>query len=159
MNRFVVLLAAAPVPIATLTAAAQTLDLPRRKAGLWQVTTVSEGGMNVPPITGQVCLDAATDREIWVYMMKKSSDGCKLVAKRQGQTHVIDADCPSPLLPAKMKTEITGDFQSNYTIRTEATMQLGSIKDVTLTTQTASWKKRGLPGHGAKRCHRVRRQN
>ncbi|MGE0850865.1 MAG: hypothetical protein AB7O44_14745 [Hyphomicrobiaceae bacterium] len=50
MGPSIVLLAAALVPIAPLTAAAQTLDLPVRKAGLWQVTTISEGGMKVPPI-------------------------------------------------------------------------------------------------------------
>jgi hypothetical protein len=77
--------------------------------------------------------------------MKNTWDGCKLSMKRQGQARVVDADCPSPLLPAKAKTEITGDFQSSYTIRTEATL-LGPIKDLTLTTQTANWKSADCAG-------------
>ena len=149
MKSFTALLAMAVAPIATLPAAAQTLDLPPRKAGLWQVTTVSEGAMRVPPITVSMCLDAATDGALWDYVMKKSWDGCKLAMKHEGKTRLIDADCPSPLLAMRSKTEITGDFQAGYTIKTEAAMQLGprgGWSPPTFTTQTAKWQSADCPG-------------
>ena len=136
------ILVAAVLPIA---ATAQTLDLPPRKAGLWEITTSIEKPKGMPALAAQMCLDAATDREMMDYALRLTGGSCKsLTAKRQGQTFVIDADCKFGPTANKTRTVITGDFQSAYTVRTEGTMEGGPGAEKgpqpTLMTQTAKWK-------------------
>ena len=48
--------------IAVISAAPATaLDLPARKAGLWEITMTMEG-RNIPMPTAQHCIDAETDK-------------------------------------------------------------------------------------------------
>jgi hypothetical protein len=124
-----------------LALGAQTLDLPPRKAGLWDVTTVVEKPAGVPMVTAQMCLDPATDRELMDYALKLSGNCKSLAAKREGKGLVIDADCTIGGKATKSKVVLTGDFQSAYTARIEGTMDGGGKGPQSmLTTQTASWK-------------------
>lgn len=130
-----------------LPAAAQSLDLPRRKAGLWEITTTMEKPRGMPEMEVRMCLDAATDRELMDYALKLSGDQCKsLTTKRQGRSYVIDADCSFAGAATKTKTVITGDFNSAYTVRIEGTMEAGKGPQSTLLTQEAKWKGADCPG-------------
>jgi hypothetical protein len=161
MTRLAAALLAAAVTAAPLALSAQTLNLPARKPGLWELTTVIErqkasdaAAMDKPtdrptdkpraspPISAQMCLDASTDRELMDYTLKFTEGKCRsLTSKRQGKSIVIDADCTFGSKVTRSKTVITGDFQSAYTMRTEGTMEGGSRgPQAMLTTQTATWK-------------------
>src|SRR5688572_8334199 len=65
---------------------AQTLDLPPRKAGLWELSTKIEKPQATPPLVAQMCLDAATDRDLMCYALKLTDGTCKkLTSKREGK--------------------------------------------------------------------------
>jgi len=149
MNRPAALLLAAAALAAPLALRAQTLDLPPRKAGLWEVTTAIEKPRGMPSMAAQMCLDAVTDRDLMENALRLTGGKCKsLATKRQGQTYVIDADCTFGATASKTKTVITGDFSSAYTVRTEGTLETGADKgpQPTLMTQTARWKGADCPG-------------
>ena len=136
------LLLAAAVASAPLALSAQTLDLPPRKPGLWELSTKIEKPKATPSIVAEMCLDAATDRDLMSYALKLSDSACKKVTtKRDGKTLVIEADCSFGGKVSRTKTSITGDLQAAYTMRTEGTLEGGSNGPQTmLTTQTATWK-------------------
>ncbi|MBX9588199.1 MAG: hypothetical protein K2X43_02770 [Hyphomonadaceae bacterium] len=144
--RLVLLIPAALALLAPLAAAQQTLDLPPRKPGQWEVRMVSErpvGGLNV---TSQMCIDAATDREMMEFGLKMSKGSCpRFDMKRAGATTwVIDAECTFGPVKSVTKTTISGDFQKTLTVRIEGTMDGvpggGQGPQPTLMTQTATWK-------------------
>ena len=120
-----VLIAAAALAT-PLALGAQTVDLPPRKAGLWDVTTVVEKPAGAPMVTAQMCLDPATDRELMDYALKLSGNCKSFATKREGKSLVIDADCTIGGKATKSKVVLSGDFQSTYTARIEGTMDGGS---------------------------------
>jgi hypothetical protein len=139
MRRQIILLltiaAALALPIAAL---AQTLDLPPRKPGLWEIATAS------PPITVQLCVDPATDRDLMDFNLGHLGKCVSITTKRQDQTYVIETDCAFGPIGDKTKTVITGDFSSAYTTRTESTMN-GAIGVVTMQS-AAKWRSADCPG-------------
>jgi hypothetical protein len=147
MRPVAVLLAAAAMA-APVALSAQTLDLPPRKAGLWELQTKIEQPKATPSIAAQMCLDRATDRELMDYTLKFTEGKCaSLTSKRDGASIVIDADCTFGGKATKSKVVITGDFQEAYIMRTEGTMEGGKKgKQTMLSTQTAVWKSAECPG-------------
>jgi hypothetical protein len=147
MNRTAALLAAAAltVPVAL---GAQTLDLPQRKAGLWEITMTVDQPKGMPAMTSKMCVDPATDREMMDYALKMSGTCKSLTTKREGKSLVIASDCIFAGKQTKSRTVLTGDFQTGYTSRTEGTMDDGDGKKprATLVTQTATWKSADCPG-------------
>jgi hypothetical protein len=143
------LLAAAGLAAVPLALNAQSPDLPPRKPGLWEITTTVEKPRALPPVPAQICLDAATDREMMDHALKLAGGQCtSLNTRRQGQAYVIDADCKLGGMPAKYKIAISGDFSSAYTLRSEGTTEGASGKEPrsALMTQTATWKSADCPG-------------
>lgn len=139
MNKTAALLtvAALTVPVAL---SAQAIDLPQRKAGLWEIVTSMEKPKAMPGMTVKACLDPATDKEMMEHGLKVA--GCKkLTTKREGKSIIIEADCAVGGIATTSRTVISGDFQSAYTIRSEGTMDGEGFKGQSmLTTQTATWK-------------------
>jgi hypothetical protein len=145
MTRIALFLAGAIVAMAaTLAARAQTIDLPPRKAGQWEMRMVTEKPAGGPSMNAQMCIDAATDRDLMDFGLKMSKDSCKRYdVKRAGATWVIDAECTFGPVKSATKTTISGDFQSTVTVRTEGTTEgfpgAGKGPQPTLMTQTARW--------------------
>lgn len=133
---------ATALALAPLAAAAQWIDLPPRKPGLWETRMVSEQPAGMPAITAQMCIDPATDREMMEFGLKMSKDACKRFdMKRAGGTWTIDAECAFGGMKTTTKTTISGDFQSSMSVRIEGTMDgMGAGPQKTLMTQTATWK-------------------
>ncbi|HEX6002251.1 MAG TPA: DUF3617 family protein [Hyphomicrobiaceae bacterium] len=148
MRKLVSLLPAAAVLTAPLVLSAQPLDLPPRKAGLWEITMAVEKPGNVPAMTTKMCLDPATDRELMEYGLKFTDGKCKSVSRREGSALIINADCKIGGKPSKTTVVITGDFRSAYTARIEGTMASadGKKPQMTQMTQTATWKSADCPG-------------
>jgi Protein of unknown function (DUF3617) len=131
--------------LGSLAVAAQTLDLPTRKPGLWETRMVTEKPEGGPAITSRMCIDAATDREMMEFGLKMSRGNCKRFdMRRAGATWVIDAECAFGPLKSVTKTTISGDFQSAVNVRIEGTSEgmpgMGGGPQPTLMTQTATWK-------------------
>jgi hypothetical protein len=146
MQRIATFLAAvaAIVFAASMTAGAQTSELPPRKPGQWDVKMVTEKPANGPSVDMQMCLDAATDRELMNFGLRMSKDTCKRYdMKRAGPAWVIDAECTFGPVASVTRTTITGDFQSAVVVRTEGTTEgmpgAGKGPQPTLMTQVARW--------------------
>jgi Protein of unknown function (DUF3617) len=143
-----VLLAAAALAT-PLAAGAQTLDLPPRRAGLWEIA-MSVDKAKGQAVTTTMCLDAATDRELMDHGLKLAGGRCRnFTSRRQGRSYVIEADCKVGGAKSKTTTVITGDFDKAYTLRMEGTLDGatgGGKPQQMLMTQTATWKSADCPG-------------
>ena len=151
MRATAVLLAAAALAAPPPSASAQTLDLPARKAGLWEISMTVEKPKAMPAFTSQMCLDPATDREMMDYGLKLAGGKCRsLTTRRQGQSYVIETDCTVAGIASKSKIVITGDFGSAYTVRAEGMLEGGpgaeKAPQSMLMTQVAKWKSADCPG-------------
>lgn len=128
-----------------LWAAAQAQDLPPRRPGQWEMRMVVEQPAGGPAMVSQMCIDAATDREMLEFGLKASKDNCKRFDMRKaGKGWVIEAECAFGPVKNVTKTTITGDFQSSIAFRIEGTTEgvpgTGSGPQPTVMTQTATWK-------------------
>ncbi len=138
------LAAAAMVPLA---AVAQTPEpLPTRKAGHWEVRMVTEKPAGGSEVVTQMCIDAATDREMMDFGLRMSKDACKRYdMKREGKSWVIDAECAFGPIKSVTHTIISGDFQSLVTVRIQGTTRGLPLPGAqqrpqeTLMTQTSRW--------------------
>jgi hypothetical protein len=124
---------------------AQMQDLPPRRAGQWESRMVTEKPAGGPTIVSQMCIDAATDREMLEFGLKASKNNCtRFDMRKAGAAWVIDAECAFGPVKNVTRTTITGDFQSSITFRIEGTAEgipgAGSGPQPTLMTQTAIWK-------------------
>ncbi len=131
--------------LAPSAASTQTLDLPPRKPGQWEMRMVTEKPAGGPAITSQMCLDATTDRELMEFGLKMSKGTCqRFDMKKAGAGWVINAECAFGPVKSVTKTTISGDFQSSMTVRIEGTTEgmpgAGAGPQATLMTQTATWK-------------------
>jgi hypothetical protein len=136
-----------------LPAAAQTsADFPSRRAGHWEIRVVTEKPNGAPALDTQVCIDAATDRELMEFGLRFSKDACsRFDIKRAGQTTVIDSQCTFGPVSSKLRTVMSGDFQTTFTVRIEGTtdgMPLqggGKGPQETLIVQTGRWTAAACP--------------
>src|SRR5438128_11503976 len=106
--------------LALLPAAdAQAVDLPVRKAGLWEMKMVRTGS-SIPDMTMQHCTDATTDKQ----MSTSFSPGKETCARQDIQKtatgYVSDTVCSVAGMTITSHAEITGDFNSAYTVKSTA---------------------------------------
>jgi hypothetical protein len=132
---------------APLTAEAQLADgLPTRKPGQWEMHMVTDKPAGGPTMNAQMCIDAATDRDLMDFGLHMSRKNCKRYdIKRVGQSWVLDTECALGPIQSVAHTTISGDFQSNFTVRIEGTTEgmPGATKNKgpqqTLMIQTGHW--------------------
>lgn len=144
MARFLAACIGAAALVVPLATAAQSVDLPQRKPGQWEVRMASEKPPGGFSMVAQMCIDRATDRELMDFGLRMSKGNCKRYEmKRSGQTWVIDAECAMGPIKSVTKTTITGDFQSAVTVRTEGITEGmpggGTGPQKMLMTQNARW--------------------
>jgi hypothetical protein len=102
-------------------APAAALDLPARKAGLWEVKMAFEG-RNLPPQVLQQCIDAATDKMMGSLGSNLSQGMCsKQDVQKVGSTLVIDSVCQIGGMTTTSHGVVSGDFNSNYTVKVTST--------------------------------------
>src|SRR5689334_10707272 len=117
MTRQHLLLATVVGLFALLPAASvQAVELPVRKAGLWEMKMARTGG-SMPDMTMQHCTDASTDKQ----MSTSFSPGKETCAKQDIQKtatgYVSDSVCGVAGMTITSHAEITGDFNSAYTVK------------------------------------------
>ena len=106
-------------------APALALDLPTRKAGLWELKMIFEG-RNLPPTTMKHCTDAATDKLMNANFGGSKEQHCsKQDMKTSGGTITIDSVCKFGEATTTTHAVVTGSFDSAYTIKTASTRQGG----------------------------------
>jgi hypothetical protein len=115
---------AAAAALTTLIGPASALDLPAHKPGLWEMKLML-GGAGAHSVTLQRCTDAATDTLITALASGWADESCaKHDMSRNGDTLVIDSTCKIGPTTASAHAEITGSFDSAYSL-TVSTRQEG----------------------------------
>ncbi len=106
-------------------APACALDLPARKAGLWEVKMTFEG-RNLPPQVMQQCIDASTDKMMNAIGGNLQQNMCsKQDVQKVGSTLVVDSVCQVGNMTTTSHGVITGDFNSGYSVKVTSTRSGG----------------------------------
>jgi hypothetical protein len=101
------------VVVLTCTVSLSAADLPARKAGLWEMTTTTNG--RTVPI--KQCIDAATDQAMQANTNQSSPRSCsKRDIKKSGETTTVDSVCTAAGKTLTHHMVITGSFDSGYTM-------------------------------------------
>jgi hypothetical protein len=119
---------------------AVAVELPVRKAGLWEMKVLSGGSM--PEMTMQQCTDETTDKDMSTAMSPMTKEMCsKQDIQKTATGYVTDSVCGIAGTTIKSKAEITGDFNSAYTVKSSSHSEggrAGAAHDST-TTIEAKW--------------------
>ena len=114
----------AAVAILIVTPAA-ALDLPARKAGLWEITTTMDG-QNMPAQVAQQCIDAETDKLMNSFGSDMRKDACsKQDVQKVGATFVVDLVCKFGPMTSTSRGVVSGDFNSAYTVKVSSKREGG----------------------------------
>jgi len=100
-----------------LSGTALALDLPVRKAGLWELT-MSFTDRKIPPQTMRQCIDAATDKLMNSNFGAATQQACsKQDMTRARATITVDSICNVAGATTSSHAVITGSFDSAYTMQ------------------------------------------
>lgn len=125
MHRRLILIASLLMFAAAGFAPALALDLPTRKAGLWDIKMVFEG-RNIPPQTMKQCTDAASDKLMTYNFGGSAERNCqKQDIKNSGGTITIDSVCTSGDTTSTSHAVVSGDFNSAYTVEVNSKREGG----------------------------------
>src|SRR5947209_3780985 len=121
--------------------AANAVDLPVRKAGLWEMKVLHTGSA-IPDMTMQHCTDETTDKEMSTSFSPMAKDMCsKQDVQKTATGYVSDSVCGVAGMTITSHAEITGDFNSAYTVKSTSHSQGGpaNVTRDTTTTIEAKW--------------------
>ncbi|CAN5208973.1 DUF3617 family protein [soil metagenome] len=129
-------------------AASAEIELPARKPGLWELKMIPETAGAAPQITMQLCLDAATDKDIMAAGLAMSGNACTTKRSQSGGSIQFDADCNFGDRHTVSQTTISGDFQASYTLKIVSDSQGGNpaLPKHSVVTQQATWLGACTPG-------------
>jgi hypothetical protein len=116
-------------------------ELPIRKAGLWEMKVMRAGAPS-PDMTMQQCSDETTDREMSTALSPMAKDICtKKDITKTASGYVSDSVCGMAGVSIASHAEITGDFNSAYTVKTTSHTDHGpsALPHDTATTIEAKW--------------------
>jgi hypothetical protein len=116
------------------------VELPVRKAGLWEMKVLSGG--SVPEMTMQQCTDETTDKDMSTALSPVAKDMCsKQDIQKTSTGYVTDSVCGIAGMTIKSKAEIICDFNSAYTVKSTSHTEGGvggAPRDSTSTIE-AKW--------------------
>ena len=120
---------------------AGAVDLPVRKTGLWEMKVLHTGSP-APEMTMQQCTDETTDKDMATSFSPMAKDICsKQDIQKTATGYVTDSVCGVAGMSIKSHAEITGDFNSAYTVKSTSHSEggpAGMARDST-TTIEAKW--------------------
>ncbi|WOH67370.1 DUF3617 domain-containing protein [Bradyrhizobium sp. BWA-3-5] len=126
MRRFLVAAGSAAILLALAPMSAVAVELPVRKAGLWEMKVLSGG--SVPEMTMQQCTDETTDKDMSTAMSPVAKDICsKQDIQKTATGYVTDSVCGIAGVTVKSHAEITGDFNSAYTVKSTSHSEGGRV--------------------------------
>jgi hypothetical protein len=124
---------------------AAAIDMPARKAGLWELKMTFEG-RNLPVQTMQHCIDAETDKLMSSLGGAPSVETCSTRdIQKVGGTITIDSVCKAGAATVTSHGVVSGDFNSAYTVKMTSKREGGpaipgrsAIGDTSMTLE-AKW--------------------
>lgn len=96
-------------PLVMLPAAAQGIDLPARKPGLWEISMQMEG---MPTQNMRHCVDEKTDRQMQRAGRGVSENCTPGTPRKDGNALVYEQECQMGKSRVSSRTVMTGDFNS-----------------------------------------------
>jgi hypothetical protein len=113
------LLAAVPAVLASGVAFAN--EFPARRAGFWKHSIT---GVDAKPVTGEYCVDAASDKKLLeqsTAISNRDKSCTSLELRRERGNHVQETSCPEKDAVVTYRTEIKGNFSSQIVATTTVT--------------------------------------
>ena len=120
---------------------AGAVDLPVRKAGLWEMKVLHTGSA-IPDMTMQHCTDETTDKEMSTSFSPMAKDMCsKQDIQKTATGYVSDSVCGVAGMSITSHAEINGDFNSAYTVKSTSHSEHGpsGVPRDSTTTIEAKW--------------------
>jgi len=119
---------------------AGAVDLPTRKAGLWEMRMVRTGS-SMPDMTMQHCTDATTDKQMSTSFSPGKDTCSKQDIQKTATGYVSDTVCGVAGITITSHAEITGDFNSAYTVKSTSHSERGATgaPRESTTTIEAKW--------------------
>jgi hypothetical protein len=142
MTRLLLAFGLASCVLASLPAPeACAVELPLRKAGLWEMK-MAKSGSPLPPMTMQHCTDETTDKQMSTAFSPMSKEICsKNDIQQTAAGYTTDSVCSVAGVSMTSHSDITGDFNSAYTVKTTSHNEgapAGVPRDSTMTIE-AKW--------------------
>jgi hypothetical protein len=123
-------------------------ELPVRKAGLWEMRMIRSGSP-LPEMTMQHCTDEVTDKEMSTAFSPMSKEACsKRDIQKTATGYVSDSVCNVGGISMTSHSDITGDFNSAFTVKSTSHSEGGPSalpRDVTMTIES-KWLGACKPG-------------
>ena len=120
--------------------AARADDMPLRKAGLWEMKIAKTGSV-LPEMTMQHCTDETTDKQMNTAFSPAAKEACsKHDIEKTATGYVSDSVCGAGGVSVTSHSEVIGDFNSAYTVKStvHSDKGAGGVHDVTSTIE-AKW--------------------
>jgi len=108
---------------------ADDLDLPMRKAGLWDMKMRITGG-GIPTMSMQQCTDAATDKDLRAIYSPLARETCNMrPAQKTATGYTADRVCKKGDDTITTHIDVTGDYDSAYQAHLVSRTQDDSLDD------------------------------
>jgi hypothetical protein len=121
--------------------AASAVELPVRKAGLWEMKVLRTGSP-APDMTMQHCTDETTDKEMSTAFSPMGKEMCsKQDIVKTATGYISDSVCSVAGMSITSHAEINGDFNSAYTVKSTSHSEHGpsGVPRDSTTTIEAKW--------------------
>jgi Protein of unknown function (DUF3617) len=120
---------------------ASAVEMPTRKAGLWELKMIRTGGP-LPEMTMQHCTDETTDKQMTSTFSPMSKEVCsKNDTVKTSTGYTTDSVCTVNGMTMTSHGDVTGDFNSAYTVKVTSHSQggvSGTGRDSVMTME-AKW--------------------
>ena len=102
---------------------AAAVELPVRKAGLWEIKIKLTGGA-APTAMMRHCTDESTDRQMVTMFNPLAPPPCsKSETQKQDSGFAVDSTCRIDNKTITLHSDVTGDFSTSYSVITETKTQ------------------------------------
>jgi Protein of unknown function (DUF3617) len=122
-------------------APALAVELPTRKAGLWELKML-RAGSPAPEVTMQHCTDETTDKKMTTQLSPMAKQNCtKNDTQKTATGYVTDSVCSFNGVTMTSHSEVTGDFNSGYSVKVTSHNDgapAGAPRDTNMTLE-AKW--------------------
>jgi hypothetical protein len=125
-------------------------ELPIRKPGLWEMKIRLTGGA-APTAMMRHCTDETVDRQMSTMFNPLAPPPCtKSSVQKEGDHYTVTASCTAEDKNVRIMSDVSGDFQSSYTVVTETKIQDDPDSDPSLSSMTLEGKYAGACKFGQK---------
>ena len=115
------------VLLSATPALADQVQLPLRKAGLWEIKMQHEG-TKLPDVAIEQCTSEAIDREFTSEFAPASKSACsKQYIQKTATGYVSDSVCTAGGATVTSHAETSGDFSSAYTVKVTSHSEGGRL--------------------------------